>query len=178
MKKITILIVAMLVSVTAFAQRGIPRSNNVSVSSTVIKKTTKQSESKIKFQQIAEGHVGYSFDSEAILLGGTYSGGARFSNWFYLGAGVGYYGHTEGTWVPIYIHTRGYFSKRTLKPYASLSLGVAYHGYQVYENFIEDFGFHGEFSIGVEMPIYKMLKLTAGIGISQMGVPVKIGLSF
>ena len=178
MKKITFVTVAILVSVTAFAQRGIPRTDNVSVSSTVIKKTTKLSESKFRFQQLAELHMGYSFDSGGFLVGGTYSGGCRFSNWFYLGAGVGYYGYTEGTWVPIYIHTRGYFSKKTLKPYASLSLGGAYNGYQRGVNFFEDFVFHGEFSIGVEMPIYKKLKLTAGIGISQMGVPIKIGLSF
>lgn len=178
MKKIIFALFAVLVSVTAFAQRGIPRSNNVSVSSTVIKKTTKMSESKLRFQQLAELHVGYSFDSEGFLVGGTYSGGCRFSNWFYLGAGVGCYGHAEGAWFPIYIHTRGYFSKKSLKPYASLSLGGAYHRYQDYENFFEEVGFHGEFSIGVEMPIYKTLKLTAGIGISQMGVPIKIGLSF
>ena len=54
MKKITFVTVAILVSVAAFAQRGIPRTDNVSVSSTVVKKTTKQSDYQKRFQQSVE----------------------------------------------------------------------------------------------------------------------------
>ena len=54
MKKITFVTVAILVSVAAFAQRGIPRTDNVSVSSTVVKKTTKQSDYQKGFQQSVE----------------------------------------------------------------------------------------------------------------------------
>ena len=54
MKKIIFVIVAALASATVFAQRGIPRSNNVSVSSTIVTKKTMLSESKIRFQQMAE----------------------------------------------------------------------------------------------------------------------------
>ena len=82
--------VAVLISFTAFAQRGIPRTDNVSVSSTVVKRTTRQSESKYRFQQMAEFQIGYSFDSEEYLIGGAYTAGCRFSNWFFLGCGVGY----------------------------------------------------------------------------------------
>jgi len=179
MKKIIFVIVAVLASVTVFAQRGIPRSNNLSVSSTVVTKRTMLSESKIRFQQMAELQMGLSFFSDDFLIGGSYSGGCRFSNWFYLGAEVGYYyEHMDGKWIPMYIHARGYFSKKSLKPYASLSLGMMYHYGQTYYKYENYFHIGGEFTIGLEIPVYKKLNLTAGVGISQMGVPIKIGLSF
>ena len=57
MKKIIFIMVAVLISFTAFAQRGIPRTDNVSVSSTVVKRTTRQSESKYRFQQMADSKL-------------------------------------------------------------------------------------------------------------------------
>lgn len=177
MKKIIFAIAAVLISATAFAQRGIPRTDNVSVSSTIVTKTTKEYESKFRFQQMPEVIVGYSFDS-GVLIGGTYTAGCRFSNWFFLGCGGGYSINSWGNWIPIYVHFRGYFSRKPLKPYASLSLGGSFHSYDYYESGRTDFGFHGDFSIGVEIPIYKKLNLIAGVGINQMGVPVKIGISF
>ena len=179
MKKIIFVIVAVLISFAAFAQRGIPRTDNVSVSSTVVIKTIKKSESKFRFQQMPEVQVGYAFDSE-YLIGGSYTAGCRFSNWLFLGCGVGY-AHSWREWLPIYVHFRGYFSKRPFKPYASLSLGGVIYSYDYAEylyDYAPDFGFHGEFSIGVEIPVHEKINLIAGVGISQMGVPVKIGISF
>lgn len=89
MKKITILIVAMLVSVAAFAQRGIPRSNNVSVSSTVVTKK-KSIASKQGFQQSLE--LGTKLDLSDEYKGTTgvnYIGGYRFNSHFFAGIGVG-----------------------------------------------------------------------------------------
>ena len=53
MKKIILLLVAVLASVTVFAQRGIPRTNNVSVSSTIVTKK-KSIVSRQGFQQSLE----------------------------------------------------------------------------------------------------------------------------
>lgn len=178
MKKIIFIMIAVLISFTAFAQRGIPRTDNVSVSSTVVKRTTRQSESKYRFQQMAEFQIGYSFDSEEYLIGGAYTSGCRFSNWFFLGCGVGYNAYGWGTWIPMYLQMRGYFSKKSLKPYASLSLGCAYHSYDYRESGRTDFGFHGDFSIGVEVPLNKKLNLIVGVGVSQIGVPIKLGITF
>ncbi len=89
MKKITIAIVAMLTSVAVFAQRGIPRTNNVSVSSTVVKKTTKQSDSQKGFQQSVELGTKIDFADDKGTTGVNYIGGYRFSNHFFAGMGVG-----------------------------------------------------------------------------------------
>ena len=178
MKKIIFILVAVLISFTAFAQRGIPRTDNVSVSSTVVKRTTRQSESKYRFQQMAEFQIGYSFDSEEYLIGVAYTAGCRFSNWFFLGCGVGYNAYGWGTWIPMYMQMRGYFSKKSLKPYAALSLGCAYHSYDYYLSGRTDFGFHGDFSIGVEIPLNKKLNFIVGVGVSQIGVPIKLGITF
>lgn len=89
MKKITILIVTMLVSVAAFAQRGIPRSNNVSVSSTVVTKK-KSIASKQGFQQSLElGTKLDLIDEYKGTTGVNYIGGYRFNNHFYAGVGIG-----------------------------------------------------------------------------------------
>ena len=178
MKKIIFILVAVLISFTAFEQRGIPRTDNVSVSSTVVKRTTRQSESKYRFQQMAEFQIGYSFDSAGYLIGVAYTAGCRFSNWFFLGCGVGYNANGWDTWIPMYMQMRGYFSKKSLKPYAALSLGCAYNSYCYYLSRETDFGFHGDFSIGVEIPLNKKLNFIVGVGVSQIGVPIKLGITF
>lgn len=90
MKKITFVTVAILVSVAAFAQRGIPRTDNVSVSSTVVKKTTKQSDSKKGFQQSVElGTKLDLIDEHKGTTGFNYIGGYRFNNHFFAGIGMG-----------------------------------------------------------------------------------------
>lgn len=177
MKKIIFIMVAVLISFTAFAQRGIPRTDNVSVSSTVVKRTTRQSESKYRFQQMAEFQIGYSFFDD-YFIGGAYTAGCRFSNWFFLGCGVGYNTYGWGTYVPMYMQMRGYFSKKTLKPYASLSLGCAYHSYDYYESGMTELGYYVDFSIGVEVPLNKKLNLIVGVGVSPIGVPIKLGITF
>ena len=88
MKKITFVTVAILVSVAAFAQRGIPRTDNVSVSSTVVKKTTKQSDYQKRFQQSVELGIKIDFLDKG-TTGVNYIGGYRFSNHFFAGMGVG-----------------------------------------------------------------------------------------
>ena len=78
----------------------------------------------------------------------------------------------------MYIQMRGYFSKKTLKPYASLSLGCACHSYDYRELEMTEFGTHGDFSIGVEIPLNKKLNLIVGVGVSPIGVPIKLGITF
>lgn len=172
MKRIIFVSIAVLVSVTTFAQRGIPRTDNVSVSATNVKKITKQSDFKVKFQQMAELQLGVSFN-ETVLIGGTYTAGCRLSNWLFLGAGVGYQEYIWERSVPLYAQIRGYFSQKRIKPYASLSLGGV--GYIDEYLYIDVFG---DFSVGIEIPVHKKLNLTAGVGINTIGVPVKIGISF
>lgn len=63
MKKIIFIMVAVLISFTSFAQRGIPRTDNVSVSSTIVRKTQTQRsirkfDARIGYQNIVE--VNYS----------------------------------------------------------------------------------------------------------------------
>lgn len=88
MKKITFMIVAMLFSVTVFAQRGIPRTDNVSVSSTIItKKRTVVIERG--FQQSVELGTKFLSGIDKGTTGVNYIGGYRFNNHFYAGAGIG-----------------------------------------------------------------------------------------
>ena len=89
MKKIILLLVAVLASVTVFAQRGIPRTNNVSVSSTIVTKK-KSIVSRQGFQQSLE--LGTKLDLREEYKGTTgvnYIGGYRFNSHFFAGIGVG-----------------------------------------------------------------------------------------
>ncbi|MBQ9722877.1 MAG: hypothetical protein IJV84_05090 [Bacteroidales bacterium] len=89
MKKIILLLVAVLASVTVFAQRGIPRTNNVSVSSTIVTKK-KSIVSRQGFQQSLE--LGTKLDLRDEYKGTTgvnYIGGYRFNSHFFAGIGVG-----------------------------------------------------------------------------------------
>lgn len=129
MKKIIFIMIAVLFSVTTFAQRGIPRTDNVSVSSTVVKKTSKQSETKYGFQQMINLEVALPLDTFA---GISYTAGYKFNHWFLGGLGVGFLGNLErrvnqrldSFYIPTYIHLRGYMSNKRWKPYASLSFGA------------------------------------------------------
>lgn len=89
MKKIIFAIVAVLIPVAVFAQRGIPRSNNVSVSSTIVTKK-KSIVSRQGFQQSLE--LGTKLDLREEYKGTTgvnYIGGYRFNSHFFAGIGVG-----------------------------------------------------------------------------------------
>ena len=129
MKKIIFIMIAVLFSVTTFAQRGITRTDNVSVSSTVVKKTSKQSETKYGFQQMINLEVALPLDTFA---GISYTAGYKFNHWFLGGLGVGFLGNLErrvnqrldSFYIPTYIHLRGYMSNKRWKPYASLSFGA------------------------------------------------------
>lgn len=106
MKKIIFVIVALLASVTVFAQRGIPRSNNVSVSSTIVTKK-KSIVSKHGFQQSVE--LGTKLDLIGECKGTTgvnYIGGYRFNNHFYAGVGIGLeFAHLVASGVREYVES-------------------------------------------------------------------------
>lgn len=76
--------------ISVHAQRGIPRTGNVSVSSTVVRKTQTQRsirkfDARIGYQHIVE--VNFSGFQNA---GADYIGGWRFNNWLFLGGGIGF----------------------------------------------------------------------------------------
>ena len=81
--------VAVLTSVTAFAQRGIPRTNSISVSSTIVTKK-KPIMYENGFQHFVE--IGSKLDLAVELKGATgvnYIGGYRFNNHLFAGVGIG-----------------------------------------------------------------------------------------
>lgn len=177
MKKIIFVIFSVFLSAAAFAQRGIPRSGETSVSATIVIKSDTIIQ-KRGIQQMAELLGGYS---DGYLIGGTYTAGYRFSDWFFLGAGVGYYYNRDNIrQIPIYVSFRGYIPKKRIRPYASLALGgFREEQYFWFANEWQvDWRLHCDFSVGVEIPVYKKINLIAGVGITQMGLPIKIGISF
>lgn len=89
MKKIIFAIVAVLIPVAVFAQRGIPRSNNVTVSSTIVTKK-KSIASKHGFQHSIglETKLDLSREYKG-TTGVNYIGGYRFNSHFFAGIGVG-----------------------------------------------------------------------------------------
>lgn len=186
MKKIIFILVTVLISFTAFAQRGIPRTDNVSVSSTVVKKTSKQSETKYGFQQMINLEVALPLDTFA---GISYTAGYKFNHWFLGGLGVGFLGNLERRvnqrldifYIPTYIHLRGYMSKKKWKPYASMSFG-AFWGKRDGEIDIESEGAFVEGSLGVECEINTNLRVDFALScgnLSNMFTPhFKVGLAF
>lgn len=90
MKKIFAIFILTIFPLIAFAQRGIPRTDNVSVSSTIVtkthhKRTIKKHDANIGYQNIAE--VNYSGIIQN--FGVDYIGGWRFNNWLFMGVGIG-----------------------------------------------------------------------------------------
>lgn len=162
----------MMLPTVVSAQRGIPRSNNVSVSSTVVTKSAKVSDCQ-GFQQMIGLQAGYAFEIEGAALGISYVGGYRFNEWFYLGCGAGFMSDAGGDdyGIPLYATTRGYFSNNRIKPYASVSLGT------IFGDFV-DFPLYADFTLGVEIPVYMKLSVPIGIGVNTSGVYFKTGLSF
>ena len=129
-----------LLPFVATAQRGIPRSNHVSVSvkrvtETTVEKDYKTYNARVGFQQMAGVNIGvYEFDGFG--LGISYVGGYRFNDWLFAGAGVEFNSCIDYTdfYVPIYAHLRTYFTKRIWRPYVSLSLGgCVCHNYYDYD---------------------------------------------
>lgn len=92
MKKIIFIIMTVLFSITVSAQRGIPRTGDVSVSSTIITKT----KTKRLFGKY-DAKVGYQHNLELNCtvpdgissVGMDYIGGWRFNNWLFIGGGIG-----------------------------------------------------------------------------------------
>ena len=151
MKKIIILLVAVLASVTVFAQRGIPRTDNVSVSSTIVRKSQTQRsirkfDARIGYQQIVE--VNYSGFQN---VGADYIGGWRFNNWLFLGGGIGFRRELECADPNIKKHI------------GDNSFWSAYGDYTISgEALLKDLGLSGEDEIGAinsyAIPLYAHIR--------------------
>lgn len=88
MKKILVAILMTGISLSVSAQMVIPRTDNISVSSTIVtKKKTVFLEKG--FQQFVELGSKISLGDSKGATGANYIGGYRFNNYFYAGAGVG-----------------------------------------------------------------------------------------
>lgn len=180
---------AMMLPTVVSAQRGIPRSNNVSVSSTVVKNSVKEARTynaKVGFQQMVGVNCG-AYEFEDLSFGLYYVGGYRFNDVLFLGGGVecntDFDDFMEEYYIPIYAQVRTYFTKRIWRPYVSLSLGGYYTNREWvydsgYEYFREGGGFYGDFTVGVDARITEKLNLYLGLGVNNMGVFFKTGLSF
>lgn len=177
MRKTMIIIAALiLMPIFAAAQRGIPRSNTVSVSSTVITKTSKAPntyEARVGFQQMAGVSFGPSFDGTPVV-GVSYVGGYRFNDYLFVGGGINpqILDIVDYMVLPIYGQCRAYFTKRIWRPYLALSLGGTY------ESFPDDTQFYGDFSFGVDAHVSEKLNAYMALGINNIGVLFKTGLSF
>ena len=156
MKRILLIMaLTMMLPTVVFAQRGIPRSNNVSVSSTVVTRTPKAKtyDAKVGFQQLAGLLAGMG--SGNIGGGVSYIGGYRFNNYIFLGAGADLF-FTDNVDIPFYVHSRFYISRYNWRPYAAislcrvidLSLGV---DVRVHEKFNMYFGIGGGIDFGDNM---------------------------
>ena len=187
MKKLLVILMAVLIPAISFAQRGIPRSNNVSVSVKRVTETTVEKDyntynARVGFQQMAGINLG-AYEFEEFGLGISYVGGYRFNDWLFAGAGVEFNSCIDNTdfYVPIYAHLRTYFTKRIWRPYMSLSLGGSYY-YEEYFDRIHDFGsyggFYGDFSVGADARLTENLNLFMAAGVNNMGFFLKTGLSF
>lgn len=183
MKKLIIISTLILMPFIASAQRGISRSNNVSVSSTIVTKTAiepKTYEAKVGFQQMAGVNVGALQGNGS--LGLTYIGGYRFNDIFFIGGGLEYnrdwFGYNQFI-LPFFAHVRTYFSKRIWRPYASLSLG-GYLGNLHYldEALHTQSGFYADFSFGVDAKLTEKLNMFMALGVNNKGFLFKTGVSF
>lgn len=178
MKKIILVTIFVLVSVAVFAQRGIPRSDDISIGVTINTINTKET----KFQQMVNFHVALPLDAFA---GASYIAGYKFKHWLLGGLGVGFYGDLAGSvtqfYIPAYAHLRCYFSQTKWKPYASLSLG-AFFGSGDDDTAYSDQGAYLDCSFGVERRINDIFSCNFALGcnnIANMFAPeFKIGLSF
>lgn len=179
---------AALIPAISFAQRGIPRSNNVSVSvkrvtETTVEKEYKTYNARVGFQQMAGLNIG-AYDFDCFGAGLSYVGGFRFNDVLFAGCGVEI--NTPfmfNFYIPVYAQIRTYFTKRICRPYVSLSLGGYYTNREWvydsgYEYFREGGGFYGDFTVGVDARITEKLNLYLGLGVNNMGVFFKTGLSF
>lgn len=103
MKRILITMALLAITLSTYAQRGIPRTDQVSVSSTIVTKTKtrrvlKKYDAEKGFQHMVE--AGTKFDLSGEDKGRTgvnYIFGYRFNNWFLagIGAGIEYSHHTN-----------------------------------------------------------------------------------
>ena len=189
MKKLFVILMAALIPAISFAHRGIPRSNNVSVSvkrvtETTVEKDYKTYNARVGFQQMAGINLGASFESGP-FIGISYVGGYRFNDWLFVGGGIEYNPEIEDGFedfnLPVYAQVRTYFTKRIWRPYVSLSLGgCVCHNYYDYDFSDDDYyyGFYGDFSIGVDAHVSEKFNVYMALGVNNMGVQLKVGLSF
>lgn len=188
MKRIILIIIAsLLLPVSVLAQRGIPRDDKVTVSSTKVTKikksqtrtpkTLKTYEAEVGFQQMPSINVG-NIDFDNVALGLTYIAGYRFNDWLFAGGGAEFNADVTGVkdfYLPVYGHIRTYFSKWIIRPYSSLSIG-GFAG--SHENYGNDSGFYGSFTVGADAHISDNLNMTLSCGLSNMGVMCQLGFSF
>lgn len=187
MKKLLVILMAALIPAISFAQRGIPRSNNVSVSvkrvtETTVEKDYKTYNARVGFQQMAGINLGASFESGP-FIGISYVGGYRFNDWLFVGGGIEYNPEIEYGFeyfnLPVYAQVRTYFTKRIWRPYVSLSLGgCVCHNYYDFSDDDYYYCFYGDFSIGVDAHVSEKFNVYMALGVNNMGVQLKVGLSF
>ncbi len=182
MKKLLVILMMSVIPVISFAQRGVPRSNSVSVSVKRVTETTKEPKTynaRVGFQQMAGLNIG-AYDFDACGVGLSYVGGFRFNDVLFAGCGVEVNTPFFGFDIPLYAQIRTYFTKRIWRPYVSLSLGGYYtdNEYYGHEYFGEGGGFYGDFSVGVDVRLVEKLNLFMGAGVNNRGVFFKTGLSF
>ena len=173
-----------LLPFVATAQRGIPRSNNVSVSVKRVTETTKEPKTynaRVGFQQMAGVNIGvYEFDGFG--LGISYVGGYRFNDWLFAGIGLEYncdIFNTDYFYVPIYGQIRTYFTKRIWRPYVSLSLGGLWEHHEYYYDIgSSSVAPYADFTFGVDVRLAQNMNLFMAAGVNNMGVFLKTGVSF
>ncbi|MBQ3245916.1 MAG: hypothetical protein IJB06_04295 [Bacteroidales bacterium] len=168
MKRILIItVLAVLLPVMTFAQRGILRSNNVSVSSTVVTRIPKAKtyNAKVGFQQMAGLLV-------SVGGGASYIGGYRFNDYIFAGAGADIF-IGDGVFLPIYAHSRFYVSRYNWRPYLAVSAGC---------DLIHMRGCL-DLSLGVDVKVHQKFNMYFGLGgeyISNYAINFlgKLGFSF
>ena len=135
------------------------------ISSSQIITTETRQKSPLKYQQSVEASLYGVIDDDGMentIFGVDYIGGVRFSNLFYLGAGVGlqfnsnhgklFLGGDYGSFyynddvpenlvvVPLYLHTRFYLTHTRCQPFVALSVGGQLTGYKKDEQ--HDWGYN------------------------------------
>lgn len=92
---------------------------------TTHKPTIKKQNAGVKgFEQMAEGTLACA---DGLCLGADYIAGYRFNDYFFLGGGTGIeFEVFEGIlfFPKLYLHTRGYFTKKKVKPFVGASIGI------------------------------------------------------
>ena len=119
-----------------------------------------------------------NIDFDNVALGLTYIAGYRFNDWLFAGGGAEFNADVTGVkdfYLPVYGHIRTYFSKWIIRPYSSLSIG-GFAG--SHENYGNDSGFYGSFTVGADAHISDNLNMTLSCGLSNMGVMCQLGFSF